>query len=140
MFRAPLRYFSLLALLCVLLLWRRSCRNGLRRGPTWDCGYAEPTARMQYTATGFVQPLTHDAASLLQPHLEQRLPEGIFPVAASLHDETPDLARERLYDPIFRGLARGLGWVHGLQQGQVHWYVLYVVVTLLVLLTWALRS
>jgi len=133
---------GLIAATAALALIRRRLLAGRSRRETvtWDCGYAAPTARMQYTATGFVQPLTHDAASLLQPHLEQRLPEGIFPAAASLHDETPDLARERLYDPIFRGLARGLGWVHKLQQGQVHWYVLYVVATVLVLLTWALRS
>ncbi|HPT16206.1 MAG TPA: proton-conducting transporter membrane subunit, partial [Kiritimatiellia bacterium] len=133
---------GLIAATAALALLRRRLLAGRTRRETgtWDCGYAAPTARMQYTATGFVQPLTHGAASLLQPHVEQQLPEGFFPASASLNVETPDLARKRLYDPVFRGLARGLGWVHGLQQGQIHLYVLYVVVTLLVLLAWALRS
>ena len=33
-----------------------------------------------------------------------------------------------------------LGWFRWLQQGQVHFYVLYIVVALLVLLAWALKS
>jgi len=46
-------FWALLALVA-LLAWARGrmLRAGqVDRGPTWDCGYAAPTARMQYTAS-----------------------------------------------------------------------------------------
>ncbi len=132
----------LLALIGSLALLRRRLLAGrsVRRAVTWDCGYAAPAASMQYTATGFAQPLTQAAAALLRPEIESRPPEGIFPAAASFHAETPDAARERLFDPLFRGAAKWLGRLRWLQQGRVHWYILYLVVVLAVLLAWALRS
>lgn len=95
---------------------------------------------MQYTATGFAQPLLHGAAHVVRPQIEAHLPAGIFPTSASHHAETPDLARQNLFDPLFRRAANGLGRLRWLQQGRVHLYVLYIVVTLVVLLAWALRS
>ena len=111
----------------------------VRETVTWDCGYAAPTARMQYTAAGFAQPLTHGAEVLLRPQVESRLPEGIFPLAAAFRSETEDAARKRLFDPLFRVTANWLGRLRWLQQGRVHRYVLYVVATLVALLGWALR-
>lgn len=131
---------ALLAGTVVLVLARRRllANRPVRETVTWDCGYAAPAARMQYTATGFAQPLTHGAAALLRPHVERRLPEGVFPAAASFHDETPDIAREWLFDPLFRKAARLLGRLRWLQQGRVHGYVLYVVAAAMALLGWAL--
>ena len=118
---------------------RLLARRPVRETVTWDCGYAAPTARMQYTATGFAQPLTRGAGPLLHPQVECRLPEGIFPAAASCRTATDDVVRRRLFDPLFRGTANLLGWLRWLQQGRVHRYVLYVVATTMVLLGWALR-
>ncbi len=112
--------------------------RAVRATVTWDCGYAAPTARMQYTATGFAQPLTQGAATLLRPQVEGRLPAGIFPAAATFRSELEDAARKRLFDPLFRGAANLLGRMRWLQQGRVHRYVLYVVATLVALLGWAL--
>ena len=112
--------------------------RAVRETVTWDCGYAAPTARMQYTATGFAQPLTHGAAAILRPQVESRLPTGIFPAAAAFRSEPEDAARKRLFDPLFRGAANLLGRMRWLQQGRVHRYVLYVVATLVALLGWAL--
>ena len=41
---------AVIALALAGWLWRRVRRGGLTRALTWDCGYAVPTARMQYTA------------------------------------------------------------------------------------------
>ena len=131
----------LLALGVGLAVARRRLLAGraVRETVTWDCGYAAPTARMQYTATGFVQPLTRGAEHLLRPEVECRRPEGIYPTAASFRAETPDLARRGLFDPAFRRVADALGHLRWLQQGRVHFYILYVLITLMVLLAWALH-
>jgi hypothetical protein len=49
-----------LLLVGALFLVRRRVIAGrvIRTVTTWDCGYAAPNARMQYTASGFAQPLT----------------------------------------------------------------------------------
>lgn len=51
---------GLLALLALLamLRWRLLHKREVVTNVTWDCGYAAPTARMQYTASSFAQPLT----------------------------------------------------------------------------------
>lgn len=131
-----LAWVGALAFLRRRLLAGRSVRTAV----TWDCGYAAPAPSMQYTATGFAQPLTHGAAAILRPQVASHPPGGIFPVAASFRSETPDVARERLFDPLFRGAANLLGRLRWLQQGRVHWYVLYIVLVLVGLLAWALRS
>ncbi|HAL92879.1 MAG TPA: oxidoreductase [Verrucomicrobia bacterium] len=132
----------LMALVVALAAFRRHllAARSVRETVTWDCGYAAPTARMQYTATGFSQPLTHGAQAILRPQTESHLPQGIFPRAASFHSATPDAARERLFDPLFLLCANLLGRLRWLQQGRVHFYILYIVVVLMVLLAWALRS
>ena len=120
---------------------RRLLKNRpVRESGTWDCGYAAPAARMQYTATGFAQPLLNGVPAGLRPQVAAQLPQGIFPAAAALHARAPDVVRERLFGPLFRRGAALLGWFRWLQQGQVHFYVLYIVVALLVLLAWALKS
>lgn len=133
---------ALMALVWGLAVLRRRLLAGrsVRTSVTWDCGYAAPTARMQYTATGFAQPLTHGAKGILRPQVEPQLPEGIYPASASLNSHTPDVARESLYAPLFERAAEWLGRLRWLQQGKVHWYVLYILVAVWVLLAWALGS
>ncbi len=141
----PMALSSVLLLLIMaagaLVFFRRSCLAGrpMRETVTWDCGYAAPAASMQYTATGFAQPLTNAAARILRSRVEFHPPKGIFPSTASFHAETPDIARESLFDPMFRKTAAWLGRLYWLQQGRVHFYILYIVVALMVLLGWALR-
>ena len=105
---------------------------------TWDCGYGQPGPRMQYTASSFAQPLTDLFRPLLGTRPTASLPQGLFPRAASFSTDTPDLYRERLYRPIFGGIARTLSAFRWLQHGRVQLYVLYIGLTLLVLLVWKL--
>ncbi len=131
-----------LVLVAGLVLVRRRllAKRSVRAGVTWDCGYAAPAASMQYTATGYAQPLTHGGKAILRPERECRLPEGLYPQAASWRSETPDVVRANLFDPLFRRAAGGLGRLRWLQQGRVHVYILYIVIVLMVLLGWAVQS
>ena len=95
---------------------------------------------MQYTGASFVQPLTHGAQAILQAQSRQQDPVGIFPAAVSRTAEVPDVARRVFFDPLFRWVGAGLGWFRWVQEGRVHFYVLYIVVALLALLGWALWS
>jgi formate hydrogenlyase subunit 3/multisubunit Na+/H+ antiporter MnhD subunit len=132
---------AFLLVLVALVLLRRGLLAGRRveEGVTWGCGYAEPTARMQYTASSFVQPVTTLFRWLLGTHRQMQRPEGIMPANASLTTETLDLCHGNLYRPGFLKVNWGLSQLRRLQRGQVQLYVLYIAVTLIVLLAWKFR-
>jgi hydrogenase-4 component B len=125
-----------------LLVWlRRRLLAGreVSLSGTWDCGYARPTPRMQYTASSFAQPLTTMFGFVLRTRRQFEAPDGFFPVHVALHTETDDLFQKNLFRPAFRGIEWFMLLFHWLQQGRVQLYILYVAVTLLVLLVWNLR-
>jgi hydrogenase-4 component B len=132
---------ALLAVLAALLLLRRILLAGRRvdRDETWGCGYARPTARMQYSASSFAQPITALFHRVLGTRQRVRRPDGILPEGASLSTETPDLCHGNLYHPAFLKVNWGLSKLRWLQRGQVQLYVLYIAVTLIVLLAWKFR-
>ncbi len=127
----------LIAALAWLRHWRLS-KAKIAAGLTWDCGYAQPTVRMQYSASSFVEPLS----ALFRPFLWTRTravpPKGFFPSTASLATDTADLCHANLYRPAFLRLVWGMSKLRWLQHGRVQLYVLYIALTLLLLLIWKL--
>lgn len=129
-----------LAVLGGVLLLRRRLLAGrpVTAAGTWDCGYAAPTARMQYTASSFAQPLTALFATFLRTRRHVTAPQGLFPAAAALESHTPDACRRLLFEPLFRRAAGALSRLRWLQHGQLRIYVLYIAVVLVALLVWKL--
>ena len=130
-------YFSLLLVLfSVVLLWFRFrfLSKNVRTAGTWDCGFAGPTARMEYTGTAFTQPLTDLFGFLLHPLKKITLPQGLFPERASLEEEVPDGGERILWRPLFGGFAKVAEKLHFLQSGYLHFYLLVVVTALLIML------
>lgn len=103
---------------------------------TWDCGYAQPTRRMQYTAASFGQSLVALFTFLLWPRTHWPAIRGVFPRAAHFKSIVPDTVLDRLVSPLFGAAGRYLPALHVLQQGQTQLYVLYVLAIVLVLLVW----
>jgi len=116
----------------ILLLTRRL--KTARCAGTWDCGYAQPTHRMQYTGTSFGQMLTDLFSFLLWPKDHRPAVEGEFPAQTYFKRVIPDLVLERLLLPSFHWAARRAQVLRFFQQGQTQLYVLYVVLILIVLL------
>jgi len=108
----------------------------VREGVTWDCGYAAPTARMQYTSTSFVQPLTDFFSPVLRSHKHLHEPSGLFPDAASARTHHEDVFLSGLFSRSYRGLSWILSRLHWLQHGRLNLYVLYIALTLVALLAW----
>ena len=131
---------GLVGIIGALLAARRIALSGktVAAASTWDCGYALPSPRMQYTASSFAQPLRNIFAPLLGTFRRFSAPQGLFPQSASLVTETPDFYRQRVYEPLFSGVRRALSAFHWLQHGRVQLYVLQIALTLLVLLIWKL--
>ncbi|MEN6428029.1 MAG: proton-conducting transporter membrane subunit [Phycisphaerales bacterium] len=130
--------FSLLLLAAGLFFIRRRLPRGQEQTVTgtWDCGYARPTARMQYTASSFAQPLTDLFRFILRTRKQSDQVQGFFPKAATFGTETPDAAREWLFVPLFRTIDRAVAPIRRMQHGRVHEYLLYIAIVLVLLLIW----
>jgi NADH:ubiquinone oxidoreductase subunit 5 (subunit L)/multisubunit Na+/H+ antiporter MnhA subunit len=131
---------ALLGLIGLLALGRARLLAGRQvdEAGTWDCGYAAPSPRMQYTASSFAEPIRAFFGIFLQSHDEIHPPRGLFPDHAGLHTDSPDVFRRWIFAPLFAA-ARWLALKsHWLQYGRVQLYVLYIAITLLVLLVWKL--
>jgi len=110
----------------------------VRQAVTWDCGYAEPSSRMQYTATSFAQPLTDLFGLFLRTRKSISPPKGIFPGESTLDTETADICEKYVYQPAFKRISSALSRLRWLQHGRLQVYVLYIALTLWILLIWKL--
>ena len=105
-------------------------------GVTWDCGFAQPSARMQYTASSFTQPLTDFLQASLGARGKDPVIRDYFQQSAGFAIRTPDPARQWLFAPLFRFIAHRLSPLLTLQHGRIHLYVLYMAIILIALLIW----
>jgi hydrogenase-4 component B len=127
----------LAALLLVLggsaLLWLKRTRPAERRPGTWDCGYARPTARMQYSASSFA-----DGWSEFMPGMRKRgrRIRALFPRSIGFHSDFQDAVGEGFVAPRTEKLALKLLRYRGLQQGQLSMYLLYILITLVGVFLW----
>ena len=106
---------------------------------TWDCGYAKPDSRMQYTGSSFVQPVTSFFRSLLQSRRTPIFYKEIFAGERQFTTRTPDIFYEKLYQPAFDWFYGLFLKLHYFQRGRIQVYVLYIAFTLIALLIWKLR-
>jgi hydrogenase-4 component B len=125
---------ALLAGALAVLVARTARRAPVASGPTWDCGYAAPSARMQYTSSSFAETLVTFFSWALRPLVHAGAPAGLFPGATKFETHVPDTVLDRAILPLSRAGARTLRWFRWMQHGNVHLYLVYVVAALIVLL------
>ena len=123
---------SVVAALAAVAMLARLVRLRVRRRrqvALWACGAYPPTARMQYTATSFAEPLQRVFDDVLAPQTDV----DVTPYAESAYllrrvefqRRIPDRIEHRLYRPLIAavGRLRRLGPV--LANGSVHRYLAY---------------
>ena len=109
----------------------------MSEGPTWGCGYLRPTVRMQYTGGSFAEMIgEHLLPRFLRPRTTRRAPRGVFPSESEFGSHCPDPVSERVYEPFFRRWAERFSRLRILQQGKVHVYLVYMVLTVVLALAW----
>ena len=133
-----LGFLLLAGALAALRRWLLAGRRVVMEG-TWDCGFSKPTARMQYTASSFAQPILRMFGFLRLSRRQFTRPAGLLPSEAEFATRTPDVFKENLWRPAFAGVGGLLSRVRPIQHGRIQLYVLYVVLTLLALLLWRLQ-
>ena len=134
--------FAFCAIFLLLRIVRtlRERKNGSREGVTWDCGYAEPTARMEYTPTSFAQSMS-DWFSIANCFRKKVIaPEGLFPGKMAISAEADDISVSKVWRPLFKISAAAAEKMHTLQSGSLHFYILVMVSALAALLIWGFVS
>jgi hydrogenase-4 component B len=128
-------------LVAALAILRTAVLRGrpISTAPTWGCGYAEPTPRMQYTASSFVDPVLAPFTLLFRREVHDAPPEGPFPLHAA-HDEHLGDHAEHVLVSTVRRFADALSRLEFLQRGRVQLYLAYVLATLVLLLVWQLTA
>lgn len=121
------------------LLWlalrRALAARRVRSGVTWDCGYAAPDPRMQYTARSFTAVIGGDfAPPPIRPETRVEPARGLFPGLARLVVTSGDGVLDRVLRPAALRVAGWCQRLRLLQQGILHAYLAYVLVTVIVLL------
>jgi len=131
-YSAPL-VVVLLALFGGVAVWsvRRGAVRRVRRCDAWDCGFAPPTPRMQYTATAFAQPIRQVFGLLFRVEETVATRED---GARRYQLGIGDRAWELLYVPVMRVVESASHRVVRLQSGNVRVYLGWTLATLVVLL------
>ncbi|HEY3515608.1 MAG TPA: hydrogenase 4 subunit B, partial [Gammaproteobacteria bacterium] len=134
---APLVFLAIVSLCVVATIFAvsRIYRRRVRRGAPWDCGFGRLDSRMQDTAEGFGQPIRH----IFEPFFGMRreLPRPTDP-APHYRVEVSDRIWNGVYVPAAALVQRLALSVALLQQGRISTYLVYSLVTLLVLLGFVL--
>lgn len=110
-----------------IIAWRWIVSRGLRRGLTWDCGYAAPTARMQYTAGSFGGLAAGWFSWILRPERIRQWPRGLLPAGSRLLERVPETVLEKVVGPLAAGVVWTSTEARRLQHGRLQAYILYVV-------------
>lgn len=124
--RGPMLFaLALTAALAVALLGRFVVlrRRPIRHGPTWGCGYPEPTARMQYTASSFAAP----SISMFGALSGVREHRG----ATVFHSEPRDVVLDGVLAHAWARVEAAALRLRPIQQGRLHLYLVYLVAAVL---------
>ena len=105
---------------------------------TWGCGRALQTARFEYTATAFANPFKRVFALLYRPVKELDIefhPESRYFVRTiTYYNEGRLIFEDALYKPLLRMIQALAREARVLQSGNVHGYLMYILVALVTLL------
>lgn len=104
-------------------------RRAHRHARLWDCGAGPLSARMEYTATSFAEPLQRVFDNVVGPeqdvdvthHRESRY----LVEAVNYRLRVADRVEHHLYRPVLLGVSRWAGWGTWLANGSVHRYLGY---------------
>lgn len=110
----------------------------VRSEVTWNCG-TYPTARQQYSATGFSKPLRRAFDFILKPRREKvylAKEHDYFGRRVRFDLFVPDRFTDRLYHPLEHLMVRLSSALLMIQQGSVRLYIAYTMVAMVAVLLW----
>jgi len=129
---AALIFVVFLLILALRYLFYRG--KTLTRAGTWGCGFTQPTAKMQYTGSSYAASILEffrPAAPLTEEHPAV---EGRFPQKTHYHSRIEDIAERHQSAVIVRPVMALFDRLRWLQHGDIHLYIGYILLAIVVLL------
>lgn len=121
----------------VTLFWKwRQSKAQVSSASTWGCGYQRGTARMQYGASAFSELAVSVFDGIVRQKVDRPLLAGLFPAASRCCDQPSETILECVVVPLFRSAEILFSFLHRLQHGLMHVYILYIFATLFMLMLW----
>jgi hydrogenase-4 component B len=137
---SPLLIAILFAILIPLALYASNKYGGKQKtvyGDSWDCG-TPLTARNEYTATAFSQPINRVFGGLYRPKSEVKTVPSespyIFKEKRLISQEKFPIFEDYLYRPVVNGIKTISNKARKIQNGNILSYLTYIFITLIVLL------
>ncbi|QLY28097.1 hypothetical protein H0264_22135 [Nocardia huaxiensis] len=121
-----------------LLKWRARSNPAPETLPLWACGAGRTSARMQYTATSFAEPLQRVFDDVLRPDTDieiTHVAESRYLVErVSYRTRITDAVEDRLYRPVIRVIRWAALALSRAHTGNVHLYLAYGAAGVLIVL------
>ncbi len=109
-----------------------------RVASTWGCGYANPSPRMQYTGSAFINPLSYFLKPLLYRSSDKHIVDGYFPIKLQYEEEVLDYVDKGIIQFICRAVKRFYHIFDRIHNGRTNSYITYLMLALLAILIWVL--
>jgi NADH:ubiquinone oxidoreductase subunit 5 (subunit L)/multisubunit Na+/H+ antiporter MnhA subunit len=129
---------TLIAVVAFLAAVRRVAGGRPRVTEAWGCGRTHATARMEYTATSFAEPLQRVFDDVLRPDTDldvtHKAESAYFVESVRFRSGISDAIELRVYRPI---IATARTWGRAarvIQSGSVHRYLTYAFIALIIVL------
>lgn len=117
----------LAALLLTWTLVKMTTASGARRAEAWGCGRERQTARMEYSATSFAEPLGRVFDDVLRPdhdvEVSHLVESRYFPAAITYRTRLADGFERYAYSPLVSAITAWGRVARRLQNGSVHRYL-----------------
>jgi hydrogenase-4 component B len=126
-------------MIAVLAVVRRGrLHRTVRDIPAWGCGRTVQTARMEYTATSFAEPLQRVFDDVLHPEIDIDVDHHVesrhYVQAIRYRMKIRDGFEHRLYLPLLAVARRWGDGARRIQNGSIHRYLAYSLITLITVL------
>jgi hydrogenase-4 component B len=125
------------ALVLAFIIWAVFRRPSTQSVETWGCGYAAPTARMQYTARSFSEFISYRLLPRsMRARIHKEMSASPFPASGSFSSRCTDPLTHGVYEPFFVRWADRFTRLRWIQQGALHVYLLYILIVAVAGLAW----
>lgn len=108
---------------------------------TWDCGYYKLDARHEYTATAFSKPFRIVFSFFLRPYRKKdNIGESVYHVKSVTYEtRTTPVFKKYFYEPVITRVFQSAKFMRRIQPGSIHLYLVYILVTTILLLVFMER-
>jgi hydrogenase-4 component B len=122
------------------LRWLLYRGKTVTRSVTWGCGYSQPTVRMQYTGSSYVASILTFFRALAPLRIVYDASQGRFPKRRHYHSHVDDLAEHNAGRLLVQPLMAVFDRARWIQNGDLHLYIGYILLAIVILLVFVWRG